>query len=495
MNGLKWLFPLFFLLFIFSSCKRDELLTDPSVMLEFSKDTVLFDTVFTTVGSTTELLKFYNRENRPIEVSSIFLAGGSSSQFRMNVDGVSGTEFENIEVAAEDSLFIFVEVTVDPTNINSPLIVEDSILFHTNGNIQDVDLVAWGQDAHFFFGDQVSPNLPDIVCLDGDCFNGDEPVDTVWPNDKPYVIYGYLVIDEGDRLKIEPGCQIHFHESSGLWVYQDGHIEACGTVDEPIVFQGDRLEDDFDDIPGQWDRIWLNENTSGEANIFTHCIIKNNFLGIQAEPLILSADDLTGPGADNKLILNNTIVKNNSGASLLIRNYNIDAQNSLFANAGQFCAAITGEGEYNFNFCTFGNFWSFGTRSDPAFFIANTYQDLAGNIQVRNLGTSRITNSIIYGNSFDEIGVLFDPLGQADVVFDAVLLKIDEFDVSDNTIFPNILVNQNPRFVDPSNGDFHLESNSPCIDRQTVGVSLLLDLEENNVQGDGRDWGAYEFIE
>lgn len=493
MNRLKWLIPLFFLALIFSSCKKDQLLTDPSVMLEFSKDTVIFDTVFTTVGSTTEILKFYNPENRPVEVSSIFLAGGSSSQFRMNLDGISGTEFENIEIPAEDSLFIFVEVTVDPLNSNSPLIVEDSILFHTNGNIQDVDLVAWGQDAHFFYGSQVAENFPPFTCLDGPCDSVTPPVDTVWPNDKPYVIYGYLVLDEGDRLKIEAGCQVHFHEGSGLWVYQDGHIEACGTVDEPIVFQGDRLEGDFDNIPGQWDRIWINENSSGEANIFTHCIIKNNFLGIQAEPLAFTPEDIIGPGATNKLLLNNTIIKNNSGASLLIRNYNIDAQNCLFANAGQFCAAITGEGEYNFNFCTFGNFWSFGTRSDPAFFISNTYQDAQENIQVRDLGPSLITNSIIYGNSFDEIGYLFDPLGQADVIFDQVLFKIDEADLSDNSIFQNKLINQNPQFVDPSEGDFHLESNSPCIDRPLSGASISQDLEGNDTVGT-RDWGAYEFV-
>ena len=100
--------------YILRPAKGMKFLTDPSVMLEFSADTIIFDTVFTTVGSTTEILKFYNRENQAIEVSSIYLAGGSASQFRINVDGISGTEFENIEIPAEDSLFIFVEVTVDP---------------------------------------------------------------------------------------------------------------------------------------------------------------------------------------------------------------------------------------------------------------------------------------------------------------------------------------------------------------------------------------------
>ncbi|MEM7163205.1 MAG: hypothetical protein AAF487_12280 [Bacteroidota bacterium] len=502
MNKLKWAIPVLFLGLIFSSCKKEEFLTDASVMLDFSQDTVLFDTVFTTVGSTTELFKIYNRENRPINVSSIYLAGGSSSQFRMNVDGIGGTSFENIEIPAEDSLFIFVEVTVDPNGINSPLIVTDSILFQTNGNLQDVDLVAWGQDAYFFFGNQPFENFPSIVCLDdsGDCFNGAGPVNVTWENDKPYVIYGYLFLDEGDFLQINPGCQIHFHESSGLWVFPGGQIQAIGTAEEPIVFQGDRLEDDFDDIPGQWDRIWVNENPNGNPNTFEHCIIKNNFLGIQAEPLILEEEDLLEPGANNTLRLNKCVVKNNSGASLLLRNYNVEAENCLFANAGQFNAAITGEGTYTFNHCTFGNFWSFGTRSDPAFFASNSYQDVLGNIQVRSLDLCRVTNSVIYGNSFDEIGYFLDDATENELIFDAVLFKVDELDFSDPDIFMNVVVNQNPQFVSPSDGDFHLESmTSPLIDRPLSTlpgvISPITDIENTDITGNFRDWGAYEFVE
>ena len=114
-----------------------------------------------------------------------------------------------------------------PTNINSPLIVTDSIIFQTNGNIQDVDLVAWGQDAYFHVGVQFAEGFPDIICLDGPCNNGAPPVDgndpiNNWINDKPHVVYGYLVVDSCDILNIGPGTQVHFHASSGLWVYRGG---------------------------------------------------------------------------------------------------------------------------------------------------------------------------------------------------------------------------------------------------------------------------------
>ena len=93
-----------------------------------------------------------------------------------------GKSFTDVEIGAEDSLFIFVEVTIDPNNQNTPLIVTDSILFETNGNLQDIDLVAWGQDAHYY------RNLPEVHSVFLNC-------NDVWNNDKPYVIYGYALVD------------------------------------------------------------------------------------------------------------------------------------------------------------------------------------------------------------------------------------------------------------------------------------------------------------
>ena len=116
--------------------------------MSFSHDTILFDTVFTTIGSTTKQLKVYNRHNRDIEIASVYLAGGDQSNFRLNIDGLSFYHAENILIRESDSIFIFVEVTIDPVAQNNPLVVQDSIVFITNDNVQDIDLVAWGQDVY-----------------------------------------------------------------------------------------------------------------------------------------------------------------------------------------------------------------------------------------------------------------------------------------------------------------------------------------------------------
>ncbi len=262
---------------LITSCKKDEIIgTDNSYRLEFSEDTIVFDTVFTTIGSTTRVLKVYNRNKERIKISSINLAEGTQSQYQINVDGMSGTQFENIEIGDGDSIFIFVKVTVDPTSQNSPLIISDSLVFETNGNIQDVDLAAWGQDAHFFVGNKRIEGLSYpyiIVANEGETVN--------WEDDKPYVIYGWAVVDSTAILNIGPGCNIHFHQNSGLWVYRGGSIRVNGILDSVVTFQGDRLEMEYRNLPGQWDRIWINESSVNSE--FNYAVIKNGFIGLQAE--------------------------------------------------------------------------------------------------------------------------------------------------------------------------------------------------------------------
>ena len=133
-------------------CRKDNFLTDPEARLEFSTDTVLFDTLFSTVGSTTRLFKVYNRHSQSIRISELRLEQGNSSPYRINVDGQDGWLFNDLELAAGDSLFIFTEVTIDPGNASTPFVVEDRILFETNGNLQQVQLSAWGPDAYFHGG-------------------------------------------------------------------------------------------------------------------------------------------------------------------------------------------------------------------------------------------------------------------------------------------------------------------------------------------------------
>ena len=44
----------------FIACKKDKVLTDPSAKVSFSQDSILFDTVFTTIGSATQNIRIRN---------------------------------------------------------------------------------------------------------------------------------------------------------------------------------------------------------------------------------------------------------------------------------------------------------------------------------------------------------------------------------------------------------------------------------------------------
>lgn len=453
-------------------------------MLEISTDTIMFDTVFTTIGSTTRRFKIYNRNSNKLVISNISLTTGANSQFRINVDGVSGYTHSNVEIGGNDSLFIFVEVTVDPNSILSPFVVEEKINFSTNGNQQHVQLVAWGQNAHYFTPKNFVSGLPNYSCLDGDCGNNNPAVNITWPNDKPYVVYGFLVVDSLDVLNIDPGVQVHFHNNSGLWVYKDGNLQVNGTLADPVVFQGTRLEFAWQDIAGQWDRIWINEGSID--NVMNYAIVKNAFIGIQVETLPFNP---SAPTSTNHLILNNCIVHNSSAVGILATNYLVSATNSIISNSGQFNLLLRGGGEYQFNHSTIANYWDNTTRETPAVLVQNYYTDINGVTQVRNLDSCNFYNSIIHGDLDIEFEVSVLAPGTINYKFKNAILKTTNSIAAPN--FINVI--QNPGaaiFVDYTLYNFHLSGGSPAIDAG-FSSNVLLDYDQVS-RNNPPDLGAYE---
>ena len=220
--------------FVFLACEKSEFITQKDAMLEFSTDTVLFDTVFTTIGSATLYFNVYNRHTQAIRISQIHLAGDNHSPYHLNIDGQPINSISDVELMAGDSLYIFVQVKIDPLNNNNPLVVQDSVIFVTNGNTQYVQLVAFGQDVNLING-AIVPSAQN---------------DTIWNNNKPYLIYNSMLVDTLKKLTIEAGCRLYFHYNSSLLV--KGTLIVNGTLDQPVVFQSDRLEDFYSNIPGEW---------------------------------------------------------------------------------------------------------------------------------------------------------------------------------------------------------------------------------------------------
>ncbi len=486
-----FLLSAFFLLL--TGCKKDEFDTDGSTKLEFSEDTILFDTVFTQVGSSTELFIVYNTSDKIVRISSIRIAGGNSSPFRLNVDGLPGKEFSNVEIGANDSMFVFVEVTVDPNNQNSPLIVTDSILFETNGNLQDIDLVAWGQDAYF----HSSPGGPGTLFF--------LPCNETWNNDKPHVIYGYALVDSACTLTINQGTNVHLHPGSGIIVLSAGTFKVNGTMLEPVNIQGDRLGEAYKDVPGQWDRIWLSNITRqfllngtgipgpGALNSeIKYAVIKNGNIG-------LVVDSFYAPG-QTTLRMENTIVKNMVGAGISLNGADTEMFNCVFANCGAQTAIMLYGGIYKFYHCTFANFWNNTIRQDASIYLNNYF--ISDAVYVRQLD-AYFGNCIIYGDLENEISLDSFPNAAAGLFkfhFDNAILKVESvFPTSNPLNYTNILRNANPVFRDIANNIYELDStSSPAIDKGSATILLtdpILNLDLNGTLrplGTLPDLGAYE---
>ncbi len=470
-----FLISLLSLAFLSESCTKEDSYAEGNISLGFSTDTILFDTLFTTIGSSTYTLIVRNNEDKDIKISDIYIANGSNSSFRMNVDGISGYHHKDIEIAANDSMYIFVEVTVDPNSGTGPMLLTDSIVFELNGNIQDIDLIAYGIDAYFILPNRHINGLPpfNIVAHEG--------VDTTWTKDKPIVIYGYAVVDSTASLTIEAGTKIYFHNGGGLWIYKGGNLKVNGTLAEPVVFQGDRPEAYYNDLPGQWDRIWLNEGSVD--NVINYAIIRNGFIGLQTE--------LLSSNMGNKNIIKNTIIENMSGVGILNRAHSIDAENLIISNCKQYSLALTMGGSHEFRHCTFANYWNYSTRKTPCVYINNYYKDNSDVIHPFNLDAS-FYNSIVYGNNAEEIIIDNNSDGGSfSFLFDHGLIKSEQ-NISDASIWKSVIKNQDPKFESTSNGNYHIGDNSAAIDNGKGGILPTLDLDGETRDVSTPDLGAYE---
>ena len=470
--------PLFYifsiiLLVTWSSCREDFEFEPSTGSLVFERDTVYLDTIFTNIGSSTYNLKVYNRSNTDIVIPSIQLERGINSFYRLNVDGSTGLQgqqqgkvFENVELLAEDSLFIFIETTVDIeqlSQLDTQFLYTDRILFDSGNNQQDVDLVTLVKDAIFIYPDR-DPETGIIETLSFDT-NGDGNIEEteiqgrflrdeelIFTNEKPYVIYGYAAVDNNKTLIMNPGSRVHFHRDSGILVTSGGSLQINGELssdqellENEVLLQGDRLEPFFEDVPGQWGTIWLfNESTNNTINYAT---IKNATVGILCEGNDQSESD--------KLDISNSQIYNSSAFGILGRATSIRAENLVINNSGQASFAGTVGGRYILTHCTIANYWTNSFRDFPALFFNDFIQVDETSIQTNPL-TANVNNSIVYGNDNPEF--LFSQQGdEFDFKFSHCLLRFDNpnlegtpnYDFDNPDIYENNVFNLNPDFEDP----------------------------------------------
>lgn len=465
----------FLLVFFFStqSCRRDVFITDPGAELNFSEDTIHFDTVFTTVGSITLPLIVFNNHNDPISIAAIQLSGGESSQFRMNVDGESGTVFHDIEIPANDSLYIFIEVTVDPNDEALPYVIEDSLIFETNGNIQDVKLIALGQNANFHYGE--------IVC------------DEEWFDDLPHVIIGSVLVDTLCTLTIHEGANIYMH--GGSFFYVLGTLNIMGTKDSVVVFQGDRLEDFYKDVPGQWEGVYFLRGSFG--NTMEYSEIKNAndgiSLGFSTNPDLSSYYDFLP-----ELTITNSKIYDCQNNGIFSLNSKIKATNVLIYNIGLSNAALFLGGDYYFRHCTLANYSSdFLSHQTPSLGIFDYFAFSPDQVFQDDLTRAEFIDCIIYGSIAEGNEIVIDtllPITVFNFNFDNCILRTNINQDLLNDV--DCIFNVDPVFANIGERNYCPTTGSPALN---AGVAIPSDPVNDDIRGETRpfagtlpDIGAYE---
>lgn len=459
---------------IFSSCKEDSdiVSSNSSLKISFSKDTLRFDTVFTTIKTATKRLLIYNKNKNAVNIESIKLMGGDGSFFRINVDGFSGDQ-SNVEIRGNDSMYVFVELTVDPQNEDNPILIQDSIQFITNGNTQYLHLEAYGQDVYIWNDKTIT-------------------TDTTLTSERPFLIYDTLTIARGAQLNIEPGTKLYFHNKAGINV--KGKINAVGSTTSPIAFRGDRTDELFsgvlydNGVTGQWNGIIIDSVSYG--NIFENVRIRSSIYGIYFNK---SSSD------QKKATLTNTIIHNVQENCVTATNCNIDFYNCQITNAEETCVWLVG-GKYTFLHCTLANYFAtsdgYRATGSETLYITN----ISGN-SVIPLDSCNFTNCIIAGSGSNEV-TLDNTLNGSEQtpfnhLFTRCLIKVNG---SDDDNFIETIWNKDPEFVNlNTNGDyvfsFELDSSSVAIDAGDLNYSLKLPYDLNGnyrLSDDGPDLGCYE---
>ena len=497
MKNVPYLFLGFLLSLAFFSCDNEEdFLTGGNFELEFSLDTLRFDTVFTELGSATRSFKVYNRGNQPVLIDAVALAGNEDGKFRMNVNGTAGDRVEQVEIWENDSIYVFVEVTIDPdAPISvSPFVIEDQVIFETGDNRSSVLLEAWGQNANYF-PSRFNRAVPTLLTCDNQTI--------VWDDPKPYVIYGQILIDSC-VLEVAAGTRIHVHGGIAqndlfgvfndgiLYTLANGSVRFNGTREDSIVIQGDRLEEGFQDEPGQWQGIIIGRGSRG--NTMSYTTVKNSIFGVYVDSL-------------GELSARNSRFYNTNSSGIIGFHSRIDLENCLVYNNFANSVQLVNGGDYNFDYCTVA---SYGVDAS-AISLSNFFcYDSPFTCQSRNDYRIRANfrNCIFFGTSRDELqfadisGGTVPELFQ--VNFENCIVKVDQLLDQQDGLYANFLESEackncingertDPLFTDANGDVYTLDTLSIAEGMAGPIPGITTDLPGNDRDPVQPDIGCFEY--
>lgn len=424
-----------------TSCIEDGFTTSSAHQPAFSADTISLGETFTLTPTPTTRFTVYNRHDKMLNISTISLSDDSGNLFRLNVDGMSGRSFSNVEIRPNDSIFVYVEATLPENNADAPLLIERHLDFVTNGVKRTVVLSLQGQDV--------------IRCNDMTI-----TADTRFTANKPYLVTDTLRVAPGKTLTLDAGARIYFHSGAALKV--EGTLIANGTPEKPVEMIGDRTGNVASNIPyelmsGQWGGIYF--ASSSRDNQMSYCSIRNSADGITLDPI--------DSGDDAALTLVNCQVRNTTNYVIDSRHANLRLLGCELADASSGILHLVG-GSHIVNHCTISNNYLFTALGGPAIQFDHINAD-SDDASGRRLLSAAFSNSIIYGLGLE---LSHGDLSDTDVIFTRCLFGSEG---SDDDNFINCIWGEDPLYYTVRNEylfDYRLQPESPAIGASEASLDV-----------------------
>ena len=481
----KWFIILLSLISLIS-CRQDILSNAPTLMLSFSHDTVLFDTVFTTMGSSTKRVMVYNPAINAIKIDQVMMQSGK--HFLINLDGENNMDqLRNITIRGGDSLFLFVRASIDPLDENNPVLIEDSITFYVNDNVQHINLQAYGQNVNKIQGEHGLKIYQDLSLR----------------NTLPYLLYDTIAVV--GNLDIEAGSTIYMHAGAMIYVY--GSMNAQGTANHPIIFRGDRTDMLFDSVPyrmasGQWNGLYLIHTKDQIQPTYNldYVDILSGSIGLYA------FSEETDTAYCPRLTLHNSRIHNHSIYGLVLQNVNAEVVNCEISNCASYCVYLAG-GKHNFIHNTIAAYYGYPYTN------LNIHQNIlpedVAAVYVNNLSKntaktiSSFTNCIITGGRGNNLliatplpeyyeGTISHNYLRADSLHEAYAQNNVYASDSDSCVFRNTYY----LYKEYHYYDFQLDTISPARGIADSIVSLSYPTDRLGIQRKPHpDAGCYEYID
>ncbi len=329
-----------------TACIDDSVTTSGSAQPEFSADTISLGQMWAGETSPTAMMRIYNRQSQGIILSRVAVGRCSGGDLRLNLDGVGGEEFTNVEIRANDSLFLLAEATPAP------------------GFTATVEITANGVTHTIpVSGTAIAPvELTDMTIAS----------DYTIPSGSQVRVGGTLTIASGATLTIGEGSTLYFRD--GASIRAEGSIVAIGTPDAQITLRGDRLSNvvpsiPFDVMSGQWEGIAFGSSSTGSE--LSHVSVVNTCSGIS----LASGAELT---------LTDCRVSNSRTTLIAADGALLTATGCEFSNAGASLLSLTG-GTSSLLRCTLSNHYLFSFPSGAS-------------IALQGAASLAVTESIIHGD-------------------------------------------------------------------------------------------------